>query len=128
MADPKDAVAQIQEAWGEAQAQLAVLREQVEHAASLAQAKVQSNVLVKDLDRAYHALGEAVWAEVSKGRLKLPPNVSTVRKALELVTEKLQAQNASVDALLAEGAEIAQRAQEKKSGASKPLANAAKKR
>ena len=48
-----------------------------------------------DYDRAYRDLGEAVWAEVSKGKLQLPPNLSTVRKSLEAVTQKIRAQNAS---------------------------------
>ena len=59
---------QIQAAWEEAQAQLHVLKSQVEHAAAMAQAKVGSNMLDRDLDRAYRDLGEAVWAEVSKGK------------------------------------------------------------
>ncbi|MFZ5440610.1 MAG: hypothetical protein ACOZQL_11420 [Myxococcota bacterium] len=119
---------QIQAAWDEAQAQLAVLREQVEHASSIAQAKVSSNMLERDLDRAYRDLGEAVWAEVSKGKLALPSNLSSVRKSLEAVTQKIRAQNASINDLLAEGAEIAKRLQEKMASASKGVAGHAKKR
>ncbi len=119
---------QIQAAWQEAQAQLAVLREQVEYAASMAQAKVGSNMLDRDLDRAYRDLGEAVWAEVSKGKLQLPQNLTSVRKLLEGVTQKIRAQNASINDLLAEGAEIAKRLQEKITAASKGVAGGAKKR
>ena len=119
---------QIQAAWGEARAQLSVLREQVEYASALAQAKVSSNVLVRDLDRSYRDLGEAVWAQVSKGKLQLPNNLTTVRKALEQVTAKLQQQNASINDLLAEGADIAQRLQEKMRPPSKGVASAPKKR
>jgi hypothetical protein len=119
---------QIQEAWTTAQAQLTVLREQVQHATQMAQAKVSSNVLVRDLDRAYRDLGEAVWAEVSKGKLQLPSQVAPVKKALEAVTTKIQAQNASINDLLAEGEEIAQRLQEKIARASKAVANPPKKR
>ncbi len=119
---------QIQQAWAEAQAQLSILREQVEYATKMAQAKVGSNVLDRDLDRAYRDLGEAVWAEVSKGKLQLPSNLVTVRKLLEGVTQKIRVQNASINDLLAEGAEVAKRLQEKISAASKGVAGAAKKR
>ncbi|MFT3708616.1 MAG: hypothetical protein QM817_13275 [Archangium sp.] len=123
-----EAVRQIQEAWNEAQAQLQLLRQQVEHATAMAQAKVGSNMLERDLDRAYRDLGEAVWAEVSKGKLQLPSNLSTVRKLLEGVTQKIRVQNASINDLLAEGAEVAKRLQEKMSAASKGVAGAKKTR
>ncbi len=119
---------QIQAAWEEAQAQLHVLKSQVEHAAAMAQAKVGSNMLDRDLDRAYRDLGEAVWAEVSKGKLQLPSNLTTVRKLLEGVTQKIRTQNNSINDLLAEGADIAKRLQEKMSAASKGVAGAPKKR
>lgn len=119
---------QIQAAWEEAQAQLHVLKSQVEHAAALAQAKVGSNMLDRDLDRAYRDLGEAVWAEVSKGKLQLPQTLTTVRKLLEGVTQKIRTQNNSINDLLAEGADIAKRLQEKMSAASKGVAGTQKKR
>ncbi len=130
MAEPKpsDVVKQIQQAWNEAQAQLSVLREQVEHATALAQAKVTSNLGERDLDRAYRDLGEAVWAEVSKGKMQLPASLTSVRKALEAVTTKIQAQNASINDLLDEGADIARRLQEKMAHASKGVASLNKKR
>lgn len=123
-----ETLAQIQAQWDEAQAQLKVLREQVDYLAAIAQAKVQSNLLERDLDRAYRDLGEAVWAEVSKGKLQLPQNLTAVRKALEAVTQKIRAQNASINDLLAEGAEIARRIQEKMGSASKGVASQQKKR
>ncbi len=126
---PNDAVLkQIQAAWNEAQAQLAALREQVDHLNQVAQAKVSSNLLERDMDRAYRDLGEAVWAEVSKGRMQLGNSLSHVKKALEVVTQKIQAQNASINDLLAEGAEVAKRLQEKMSAASKSVAPAPKRR
>ena len=130
MAEPKpsDVVKQIQQAWNEAQAQLSVLREQVEHATALAQAKVTSNLGERDLDRAYRDLGEAVWAEVSKGKMQLPASLTSVRKALEAVTTKIQAQNGSINDLLDEGADIARRLQEKMAHASKGVASLNKKR
>ena len=119
---------QIQAAWEEAQAQLHVLKSQVERAAAMAQAKVGSNMLDRDLDRAYRDLGEAVWAEVSKGKLQLPQNLTVVRKLLESVTQKIRTQNNSINDLLAEGADIAKRLQEKMSAASKGVAGTLKKR
>ena len=110
MADPRtETLKQIQDAWDIAQAQLSELRDQVEKTAALAHAKVSSNFLERDLDRAYRDLGEAVWAQVSKGRLQLPTTLSTVLKALEVVTKKIQEQNASINDLLSEGAEVASR-------------------
>lgn len=119
---------QIQTAWAEAQAQLVLLREQVQHATDMAQAKVASNFLERDLDRAYRDLGEALWAEVSKGRLKLPPNLGAVRKNLEEITLRIQAQNQSINDLLSEGAELAQRLSKKIESASKGVASVHKKR
>ena len=110
MPDPKqETLRQIQEAWDAAQAQLTDLRDQVERTTQLAQAKVTQNFLERDLDRAYRDLGEAVWAQVSKGRLQLPTQLSSVLKALEVVTKKIQEQNASINDLLSEGAEVASR-------------------
>lgn len=119
---------QIQQAWNEAQAQLTLLREQVEHASAVAQAKVASNLNERDLDRAYRDLGEAVWAELSKGKLQLPPGLAPVKKALDQVTQKIRAQNATINDLLAEGEDIAKRLQEKMARASKAVAQPQKKR
>src|SRR5258708_21668068 len=94
--DPKqETLRQIQQAWDSAQAQLAELRDQVETTTRLAQAKVTQNFLERDLDRAYRDLGEAGWAQVSKGRLQLPPTLASVMKALSEGTKKLQEQKAS---------------------------------
>ncbi len=108
---------QIQAAFEAAQGQVSDLRAQVEHMASLAQAKVAQNMVERDLDRAFRDLGEAVWAQVSKGKLQLPSVFVAVLKSLEAVTRKIQEQNASINDLLAEGNEIALRL--KKSAATK---------
>ncbi len=123
-----EVVNQIQAAWDEAQAQLQVLREQVAHASLVAQAKVSNNLLEREMDRSYRDLGEAVWAEVSKGKLALPANLTNVRKALENVTNKIRAQNATINDLLAEGEEIALRLQQKMNAASKSVASRGGKR
>ena len=114
---PTDTLRQIQAAWEAAQGQVTDLRKQVEHMANLAQAKVAQNMMERDLDRAFRDLGEAVWAQVSKGKLQLPPSMAAVMKSLETVTRKIQEQNASINDLLAEGNEIANRL--KKSAATK---------
>jgi len=122
MADPRtETMKQIQEAWDNAQNQLAQLRDQVEMTTKLASAKVTSSFLERDLDRAYRDLGEAVWAQVSKGKLQLPSSLTSVLKALDVVTKKIQEQNASINDLLAEGAEVASKLKGK-------LASAPKKR
>lgn len=122
MPDPRqEQLKQIQEAWDNAQIQLTELRTQVERTTQLAQAKVTHNFLERDLDRAYRDLGDAVWAQVSSGRLHLPKELGTVLKALEVVTKKIQEQNQSINDLLSEGVEVASRLKGK-------LATAPKKR
>jgi chromosome segregation ATPase len=131
MPEPKstnDILKQIQAAWGEAQAQLAVLREQVEHATQLAMAKVQSNLYSRDLDRAYRDLGELVYSEVKQGKFQLPAQFANVKKAVEQVSQRVQAQNASIHDLLAEGEAVATQLQQKMGGASKGVAAPPKKR
>lgn len=130
MPEPKqsETLKQIQAAFEESQSQLATLREQVQYLAQLAQAKVARNVLERDLDRAYRDLGETVWAEVSKGKLALPANLTAVKKSLEQVTVKIQAQNAGINDLLAEGADIARLIQEKVNAPSKGLPGSTKKK
>ena len=122
-----DSLRQIQAAFDAAQGQVVDLRRQVEHMASLAQAKVLQNTLERDLDRAFRDLGEAVWAQVSKGKLKLPSTFGSVMKALEAVTRKIQEQNESINDLLAEGNEIAARLR-KSSDAKSAVASQNKKR
>ncbi len=125
---PNEIIAQIQEAWRESQAQLSVLQEQVEHATEMAKAKVQTNLLSRDLEIAYRNLGEAVWAEISRGKLVLPQNLAAVKKALEEVTRRIREQNASINDLLAEGADLAKLRSEKMAKSTKAVAPAKKNR
>ncbi len=122
-----DKIREIQAAWEAAQGQVTDLRRQVEHMASLAQAKVSQNMLDRDLDRAFRDLGEAVWAQVSKGKLQLNSSFGQVMKSLETVTQKIQEQNASINDLLAEGNEIANRLK-KSTAAKSAVASQPKKR
>ena len=119
---------QIQAAWDKAQAELVDLRGQVEYLAMLAQAKTQKAVLDRDVDRAFRDLGEAVWAQVSKGKLQLPSALQPVMKALESVTNRIQEQNASINDLLAEGAELASKLKGRLATTKTPLAPGGKKR
>lgn len=123
-----DALKKIQAAWGEAQAQLVALRQQVEFATRMAQAKVEATGLGQDLDAAYRDFGEAVWVEVSKGNLELPARLASLGKRLEEITAKIQAKSTSIDDLLAEGTELAERLQEKMVSTSKGVAGQTKKR
>lgn len=122
-----ESLKQIQAAWDAAQGQVVDLRKQVEHMASLAQARVQQNLLERDLDRAFRELGEAVWAQISKGKLQLPSQFAAVMKALEAVTRRIQEQNASINDLFAEGTEIANRLK-KTAAAKSAVASQQKKR
>lgn len=122
---PTETLKQIEQAWQQAQAQLTQLRTQVEKTTALALAKVNANGLERDLERSYRDLGEAVWAQVSKGRLTLPREMAAVMKALEQVTLRIQEQNASLNDLLSEGSEAADRLRK---GPSKPVAPPARKR
>ena len=125
---PPDAVRQILEAWGASRAQLRVLREQVEHATALAQARTHSGLAERELDRAYRALGEAVWAEVSRGTLALPEGLGGIGAALAALTRQVQAQGASLRELLAEGEALAGGREEKARSASKTVATHPRKR
>jgi hypothetical protein len=104
-----DGVKEIQRAWAEASEQLAALREQVAEAGRLAQLKLQSAVLERDRDRAFRDYGEAVWAAVEKGAVKLPASVGGAQQALEGVLKKERAHVEDVAALLKEGEEAAER-------------------
>lgn len=114
MADLKptpDALKQIGEAWEHAQDQLADLREQVKRTTDLAMAKTQSNFLERDRDKALRNLGEAVWVQVQKGKLQLPPGFRDIAKAMEDVQKKIAVEQAEIADLLKEGEEaVARRA------------------
>lgn len=120
-----DGVKEIQRAWAEASEQLAALREQVAEAGKLAQLKLQSAVLDRDRDRALRDFGEAVWAAVEKGAVKLPSSVAVAQKALEAVLEKERSYASDVAALLKEGEEAAER---RKAGKAKAAASKSGKR
>ncbi|MBI3183928.1 MAG: hypothetical protein HYZ28_17465 [Myxococcales bacterium] len=104
-----DVVRQITAAWEQAQTQLVELRKQVEHTSALAMAKVQSNFLESDFDRALRDFGGAVWEQVKKGKLALPPSLSAAARVMQEEQKRLDAHRAEISDLLREGAEVASR-------------------
>ncbi len=110
MADSKrEVLRQISDAWKTAQAQLDELRSAVERTGDLAQLKLKSEFLHRELDRAFRDLGEAVWAEVKKGSLELPAALASAAKAVEEVERRQAAQASSINELLGEGVEVAEK-------------------
>lgn len=109
--EPKqsEVIHQIHAAWEQAQRQLADLRAQVEHTTELAQLKVQANFLERDLDRALRDFGQAVWAQVQKGKLVLPGTLTAAQRAMQEAQKKVDKQNADIADLLNEGQEAASR-------------------
>lgn len=119
-----DAVKQISEAWEQAKAQLAALREQVQKAGELANLKLQSAVLEREEDKAFRDFGQAVWAQVQKGNLKLPSSISAAAKAMQEVQKKRDAQSREINDLLEEGKDVADRM--KKAQKQKPAGKSAR--
>lgn len=126
MADPKQqqTVQQIAEAWEQAKAQLAALRAQVEKAGELANLKLHSAILEREEDKAYRDFGQAVWSQVQKGGLKLPPTLSNAIKAMQEVQKKKDAQAREIEDVLREGEEVADRL--KKAQKAKPAGKTSK--
>ena len=110
MPDPQQEILkQINDAWNEAKAQLAQLRAQVERTQELANAKMESNFLGRDRDKALRDLGEAVWAQVKAGKMTLPQAVSAATKAMQEVEKKAEAKNREINSLIMEGGEAVDR-------------------
>ncbi|MGA9521934.1 MAG: hypothetical protein WBV82_10740 [Myxococcaceae bacterium] len=110
MAESKQEVLrQLSEAWKTAQAQLDQLRSAVERTGDLAQLKLKSEFLHRELDRAYRDLGEVVWAEVKKGSMELPASVTAAATAVEEVERRQAAQASSINDLVGEGVEVVEK-------------------
>lgn len=110
MADPQQEILkQINDAWNEAKAQLAQLRAAVERTSELANAKMESNLLGRDRDKALRDLGEAVWAQVKAGKMTLPQAVSAATKAMQEFEKKAEAKNREINSLIMEGGEAVDR-------------------
>ena len=100
--DQRDLLKQLSVAWEAAQRQLAELRSQVERTTELAQAKLQSNFLERDRDKALLELGSKVWALVREGRLGLPSALDASLAAVEEAQRRQDSQSAEITHLLQE--------------------------
>lgn len=109
MADKNEVIKQIAAAWETAKAQLDELKAAVERNTQVAQIKLESTFLGRERDVALRDLGEAVYAQVQKGKLQLPPAVSAALKAVQDVEKRLEDQAGEISAILQEGNEVADR-------------------
>lgn len=120
---------QIAEAWDEAKAQLSDLRQAVEQNAKMAHLKLEASFLGRDRDVALRDFGEAVWNQVMRGRLQLPPQLAPAMQKMIDVEKKLQKQASEITDILKEGDEAAERLRQKKAARPSPaLASRVKKR
>ncbi|XXF81379.1 hypothetical protein P2318_16945 [Myxococcaceae bacterium GXIMD 01537] len=121
MTDPKqaDVIRQIQQAFQTAQGQMVQLRTAVERTAELARMKSESDFLKLQKERAFEALGEAVYRLVQKGKLELPAAVAAEVKGVEEAERKAEAQASAILDILKEGEEAAARLKGKNDAAPK---------
>ncbi|HYV45046.1 MAG TPA: hypothetical protein VFA20_09305 [Myxococcaceae bacterium] len=120
---------QIAQAWDEAKEQLSDLRTAVEQNAKMAQLKLEASFLSRDRDVALRDFGEAVWNQVLRGRLQLPPQLATAMQKMIDVEKKIQKQASEITDILKEGDEAAERLRQKKAARpSQALASKMKKR
>lgn len=110
MTDPKQAevIKQIQQAFQQAQGQMAQLRTAVERTAELARMKSESDFLKLQKARAYEQLGEAVHRLVQKGKLD-GSVIAPELKAVEEAERKAEIQASAILDILREGEEAAAR-------------------
>jgi len=109
-----EVVKQINEAFQEAQARLAQLREAVERNTDLARANARTTVLKDQKEKALKDLGEAVWRQVQKGRLELPAGFAAALKAVEAAEQAAEAHARELTDILMEGEEVAARLKDQK--------------
>ena len=111
-----DVIKQIQAAWEQSKEQMERLKDEVRRANEMAQAALQSKFLNREKEQAFRDFGEAVWAQMKKGKLQLPPSLTQSVKAMLEMEKKLEAQASQINDLLAEGQEAAERLNSKKKG------------
>lgn len=127
LADKNDVIKQITAAWETARVQLEELKAAVERNTQLAQVKLESTFLGRERDAALRDLGEAVYAEVKKGKLALPAGARAALEKVQGVDQRLADQAGEIAALLQEGSEAADRLR-KGNAAAKSVATKGKKR
>lgn len=121
-----DLVKQIQIAWDDARDQMEKLKKEVQRAHDMANATLQAKFLNREKDIALRDFGEAVWNQMMKGKLQLPPSLTGAVKAMLEVEKRLQSHTAHINDLLAEGEEAAERM--KKNSKNSVVTSKAKKR
>ncbi|SES88739.1 hypothetical protein [Stigmatella erecta] len=111
MADAKqpELMKQIQEAFRQAQDQLTHLREEVTRTSELARLNSQGNFLQMEKDKVLRELGEAVWRQVQKGKLELPPSLAPAVKAVQAAEQRAQVHAQEITDILQEGEAAAAR-------------------
>ena len=115
--------------WEQAKAQLEDLKSAVERNAQMAQLKMESAFLHRERDQALRDFGEAVWNQILKGKLQLPPQLNTALRAMIEMEKKLEKQASEINDILKEGDEAADRMRQKKAVRPPPaLASKGKKR
>ena len=116
VADPtqRELIRQITARWEHARQQLEQLREAVRKQGALAQAKLESAHLRREIDLAYRGLGEVVWAEIKRGAVKLPSNCDAALKRVQKADADQKVYASQVHDLLLEGSEAVDRQRETK--------------
>jgi len=108
-----DVINQLKAAWELAQEQMEQLRREVLRANEMAAVALQSKFLNREKDQAFRDFGEAVWSQMKKGKLQLPPSLTQQVKAMLDMEKRLEAQASQINDLLAEGEEAANRLRKK---------------
>ena len=124
----RELIRQITARWEHARQQLEKLKAAVRQQNELANARLESNSLKRELDLAYRALGEAVWAAYKKGTLKFPNSALPAARAVKKAEADQKAYVAQIQDLLNEGLEAVDRQSPRLSSPKTLLANRPKKR
>jgi hypothetical protein len=98
---------QISAAWQSAQKQLERLRAELARVTHMAERSARASAARDALETAYRDLGEAVWAAVSAGKLKLPNGFSERLRAVERAYAEATRSKDDIQDLLAEGEDAA---------------------
>ena len=128
----RELIRQISARWERAKQQLEELRLAVRQQGTLANAKLESAHLKRELDLAYRDLGEAVWAAYRQGTMKFPTSTLPAARAVRKAEQEQKAYALQIHDLLSEGADAVARQQAKSTPRLPPakshLANRPKKR
>jgi hypothetical protein len=112
-ATQRELIRQIAARWERAKQQLEDLRVAVRQQGALANAKLESAHLRRELDLAFRDLGEAVWKAYKDGQLKFPNAALPAARAVRKAEQEQQAYAMQIHDLLSEGTEAVERQQGK---------------